>query len=115
MVILLRGPRHLGLTYDRRHREASPCCPAEDHVQVHACDFVAQVVAVEHIHPVWTCVVNAAACRAVPWVVATTLELREDTRLRRRSLLEVGVVVEDGEIWWKPIGTGAFGQVAGPT
>ena len=103
-----------GLTYYCRHWESSPCSTTEDHVQVHACDLVAQVVAVEHIHPVRTRVVDAAACRAVPRVIATALELREDARLGRRGLLEVGVVVEDGEIWWKPIGTGAFSQVARP-
>jgi hypothetical protein len=103
-----------GLTYDCRHWQASPCSAAEDHVQVHACDFVAQVIAVEHIHPIRASVVDTTTCRAVPRVVAAALELREDTRLGRRRLLEVGVVVEDSEIWWKPIGTGAFSQVARP-
>lgn len=26
----------------------------------------------------------------------------------------MGVVVENGEIWWETIGTCAFGQIAGP-
>lgn len=102
----------MGSTYDRRHWQAAPRGAAEDHVQVHACDLVAQVVAVEYIHPVRTCVVDAAACRAVPRVVAAALEFGENTGLGRRCLLEVGVVVEDGKVWWEAIGAGAFGQVA---
>lgn len=114
IVVLLRGSCHFGSTYDRRHWQASPRGAAEDHVQVYACDLVAQVVAVEHIHPVGTCVVDAAACRAVPRVIAAALELGEDAGLGRRCLLEVSVVVEDGKVWWETIGAGAFGQVTGP-
>ena len=114
LLILLRASCYRGSTYDRRHRETSPRGAAEDHVQVHACNFVAQVVAVEYIHPIRPCIVDAAACRAVPRVVATTLEFGEYTRLGRRGLLEVGVVVEDGKVWWETIGAGALVQVAGP-
>lgn len=114
VVLCSSQAMYLGLTYDCRHWEASPCGAAEYHVQVHAGNLVAQVVTVEHIHPVRTRVVDTTACRAVPRVIAAALELSEDARLRRRGLLEVGVVVEDGEVWRETVGARAFGQVAGP-
>ena len=103
-----------GLTYDCRHWQASPCSAAEDHVQVDACDFVAEIVAVEDVHPVGSGVVDAAACRAVPGVVAASLELGEDAGLRGSGFLEVGVVVEDGEVGWESVCSGTFSQVARP-
>jgi hypothetical protein len=85
------------------------------HVDVNAGDLVTQVVPVIHIDPVRSGVVDTAACRAVPWIIAAALELRENARLSGRGLLEVGVVVENGEVRRETVGAGTFCQIARPT
>lgn len=77
-------------------------------------DLLSNVVSVEHIHPIGPSVVPASTRGAIPRVVASTLELSEERRISRSSLLEVSVVVEDCEVRGRRVGRTTLLKVATP-
>lgn len=77
-------------------------------------DLLSNVVSVEHVHPVRPSVVSASTRGAIPRVVASTLELSEERRISRSSLLEVSIVVEDCEVRGRRVGRTTLLKVATP-
>lgn len=89
-------------------------CTPISHVHVNRRHPLREIMSIVQIDESRTCVIATTLCRANPWIVRTALELREEERLRRSHLPEVGVVVENGVWLWSTVDSKTFAEITRP-